>query len=81
MKELSNLLNDAVNVYRTRKYIVKQILVIRESPTEQNILFSEDTFYKRTKTRDKEYNIIFKDKDNLDGKRLPSTSYSRRYVN
>lgn len=81
MKELSNLLNDAVNVYRTRKYIVKQILVIRESPTEQNILFSEDTFYKRTKMRDKEYNIIFKDKDNLDGKRLPSTSYSRRYVN
>lgn len=81
MKELSNLLNDAVNVYRTRKYIVKQILVIRESPTEQNILFSEDTFYKRTKTRDKEYNIIFKDKDNIDGKRLPSTSYSRRYVN
>ena len=81
MKELSNLLNAAVNVYRTRKYIVKQILVIRESPTEQNILFSEDTFYKRTKTRDKEYNIIFKDKDNLDGKRLPSTSYSRRYVN
>lgn len=81
MKELSNLLNDAVNVYRTRKYIVKQILVIRESPTEQNILFSEDTFYKRTKMRDKEYNIIFKDKDNIDGKRLPSTSYSRRYVN
>ena len=81
MKELSNLLNDAVNVYRTRKYIVKQILVIRESPTEQNILFSEDTFYKRTKTRDKEYNIIFKDKGNIDGKRLPSTSYSRRYVN
>lgn len=70
----------ATNVYRTKKYIVKQIIGIQYNCRENNVVYSHDTFYRRTPERDKEYEILFCLKRNIDGKRLPSTMYARIYL-
>lgn len=69
----------ADNVYRTANYIVKQIVWIEGVGAGETRAFSKDTFYKRTKARDKEFEIMFEHRDELNGKRLPSTCYSRVY--
>ena len=77
-----DFVNNADNVYRTREYIVKQ--QISTSVNKNSLithLISEDTYYLRTPKRDVEYNIIFKVRDkNIDGKRIRSTMYTRKYV-
>ena len=73
-------LKGATNVYRTKQYIVKQILGIQYSQEENNVVFSRDTYYRRTPERDREYEILFCLRRNVDGKRLPSTMYARIYV-
>lgn len=77
-----DFVNNADNVYRTREYIVKQ--QISTSVNKKSLithLISEDTYYLRTPKRDVEYNIIFKVRGkNIDGKRIRSTMYTRKYV-
>ena len=73
-------LKGATNVYRTKQYIVKQILGIQYSQEENNVVFSRDTYYRRTPERDKEYEILFCLRRNVNGKRLPSTMYARIYI-
>lgn len=77
---LPDFIIDADNVYRTKNYIIKQILVVDNKPVEENSIMSYDTFYKRNKKRDKQYEIVFSDKTHINGKRLPSTMCSRKYV-
>lgn len=73
-------LENATNVYRTKHYIVKQCICIETHNELNNIIMSQDTFYKRTKKRDKIYEEVFADKQNINGKRLPSVMHSRTYV-
>ena len=73
-------LKGATNVYRTKQYIVKQIIGIQYSQEENNVVFSRDTYYSRTPERDREYEILFCLRRNIDGKRLPSTMYARIYI-
>lgn len=70
----------ATNVYRTKYYIVKQVLGVKCENIEDNAVFSHDVYYTRTLKRDIEYTLFFKDRRNIDGKRLPTTMYARRYV-
>lgn len=77
---LPEFIVDATNVYRTEKYIVKQIIGIKYDCEENNVVFSHDTFYRRTPSRDKEYEILFCRRKNIDGKRLSSTMYARTYI-
>ncbi|HCY49202.1 MAG TPA: hypothetical protein DHU79_02955 [Clostridiales bacterium] len=71
----------ADNVYRTKEFIVKQQLsIIRKDGYEVPVLLSTDTFYKRTKYRDYQYDIMYDDREIPEGKRLPSTSYTRKYI-
>ena len=70
----------ATNVYRTKKYIVKQVIGIQYDCRETNVVYSRDTFYRRTPERDKEYEILFCLRRDVNGKRLPSTMYARTYV-
>lgn len=70
----------ATNVYRTKFYIVRQCMGIKYSEEEDNVLFSHDTYYRRTKTRDREYEEYYRDRKKMNGKRLPSMMYSRQYV-
>ena len=71
---------DASNVYRTKDFIVKQRVVVRESDTQENHLASFDTYYARTRERDAIYEAWFSDRFNIDGKRIKSAMYTRTYV-
>ncbi len=77
---IPDFLYDADNVYRTKHFIVKQVMEVQENTVENNCVVSYDTYYRRTPERDFAYRITYKDKNNIDGKRLPSTSYTRTYV-
>ena len=71
---------DADNVYRTKHFIVKQVIEIVENDIEDNGIISHDTYYRRTTARDLAYTMEFMDKVKINGKRLPSTQYTRRYI-
>ena len=75
-----DFLYDANNVYRTRDYIVKQVIGVRLSDEFNNVVFSFDTYYHRTKKRDKIYEKAFAARKNIDGRRLPTTMYARTYI-
>ena len=79
-KSISNFLNGASNVYRTRDFIVKQEIEVLVNNQAHNAIVSHDTFYRRTKCRDRLYELRFCARKYLDGKRLPSTMYDRKYV-
>ena len=79
-KLLPSFLQNADNIYRTKYYIVKQMLGIQESDAENNQVISVDTYFRRTPRRDLAYDLLFQDKTNLNGKRLPSTMYTRTYI-
>ena len=80
MKDIPAFIVNASNVYRTKDYIVKQVIEIQHDSAEAGNVFSYDTFYKRTPARDRQYDMIFPERRPRNGKRLPSTAYTRRYV-
>ena len=47
---------------------------------DDNVLISYDTYYVRTQKRDKEYEYGMSEKQNIDGKRMRTSMYARRYV-
>ncbi len=79
-KDLPDFIIDATNVYRTKKYIVKQNLYMDYDINNSSILFSQDIYYLRNKKIDRLFDLIFQDRQHLDGKRVRSTSYSRKYI-
>lgn len=79
MSTIPDFIKNATNVYRTKNYIVKQVIGIKYDCKEDNTVFSHDTYYRRTPERDNQYEILFCHRRNVDGKRLPSTMYSRTY--
>lgn len=68
------------NVYRTRDYIVKQELYLIVNSEQNNAVLSVDTYYRRTLLRDSKYQLLYKDRKHIDGKRLPSNTYIRTYI-
>lgn len=80
MNYVPDFMVDAMNVYRTRDFIVKQVIGIKYSDVENIAVISNDTFYRRTKKRDREYERIFLERKHINGKRIPSTMYARTYV-
>lgn len=80
MEKIPEFTLNADNVYRTAEFIVKQSLSVQFDDTEGNSVISNDVFYRRTKRRDSEYEYVFSGRKNIDGKRLPSNMYSRKYV-
>lgn len=80
INDLIQQFDEATNVYRTKHYIVLQDLTIQESGDNEPIILSRDTYYLRTILRDYHYLNKFQNRKNLNGKRLPSTTYIRRYI-
>ena len=78
--QIKEIFENATNVYRTRKYIVKQIISYEVHNEFNNILYSQDTFYKRTYLRDKYYESKYKNKIDINGKRLKTACSSRKYI-
>lgn len=70
----------ATNVYRTENYIVKQVFGISLDSSLGNVTMSYDTYYLRTPERDLLYKLCFSKRRYIDGKRLPTTMYTRKYI-
>ena len=68
------------NVYRMRDYIVKQELYLIVNAEQNNAVLSIDTYYRRTLLRDSKYQLLYKERKHIDGKRLPSNTYIRTYI-
>ena len=77
-----DFLQKADNVYRTSDYIVKQkICTTLDEDTLITHLISDDTYYARTQKRDAEYNVIFRERGKeIDGKRIKSSMFTRKYI-
>ena len=76
----TDFLENADNVYRTRCFIVKQEMEVAKSEVYNNVVISHDTFYLRTYERDVQYEKAFSKKGNINGKRLPSSTTTRKYI-
>lgn len=68
------------NVYRTRDYIVKQELYLIVNAEQNNAVLSVDTYYRRTLERDSKYQLLYKERRHINGKRLPSNTYIHTYI-
>ena len=79
-EKIPDFCKDAVNVYRTKHYIVKQDISLERDDNGDIIVLSTDVFYERTFLRDKQYECVFAKRKFINGNRVPSTSFSRRYV-
>ena len=74
------MLQIATNVYRTKKYIVCQIVGMKRDRELDNAAVSQDAYFARTAARDHLYNDVFEDRINIDGRRLPTNMYTRKYI-
>lgn len=77
-----DFLNEAFNVYRTEKHIVKQKLFESESNSMLiGMTGSNDMYYTRTAKRDRLYEKIFACRgENINGKRVKVSIYTRQYI-
>ena len=80
MKEFIVIITKATNVYRTKDYIVAQELEVQIDNVERNCIISHDVYFKRNKLRDKQFDYLFRFRKNINGRRLVSSMYNRRYV-
>ena len=78
--EMPEFMADATNVYRTRYYIVRQKIELRDDPEFGRYLFSADTYYLCTPKRDREYESVFAGSFARNGRRICTPMYVRRYV-
>lgn len=83
MANINNLikgLDEATNAYRTKHYIVLQYISFHTDEYGDTISISKDIYWQRTILRDWHYLVKFKERKHLDGKRLHSTTYTRKYI-
>ncbi|MBO4251218.1 MAG: hypothetical protein J5911_00975 [Clostridia bacterium] len=71
---------NASNVYRTKNYIVKQKVSLREGESAATLLISDDIYYARDRKRDCMYEAWFADRHPINGKRIKSAMFTRIYV-
>ena len=78
--KIPEYLKDATNVYRTKKYIVRQIIRFEYDAREGANFCSYDTLYLRNEKRDADYEMTFKARRHMDGKRLRTGLCTSNYV-
>lgn len=79
MSSVPEFLIGATNVYRTRYYIVRQRICLRDGESG-SYLVSHDTYFRCTPKLDREYDDVFSDREDVDGKRIPTAMHTRKYV-
>lgn len=80
MSNLKEALMGAMNVYRTKDYIVKQNIAIEYDFQGNSRIHSDDTYILRNKKSDKEYEKMFYEREVINGKRIHSATYIRNYI-
>ncbi|MBQ4558650.1 MAG: hypothetical protein IJA61_04680 [Clostridia bacterium] len=72
---------EADNVYRTKDYIVCQKVSLCRSGKGNTLIMSDDVYLLRTRKRDTDYELVYKVRGkNINGKRMRSASYIRKYI-
>jgi len=79
MFKVPDFMKDAKNVYRTRNYIIKQDISFNYDLYGNTNIHSDDTYYLRNKKLDKEFDRIFADRKNLNGKRICTITHTKKY--
>ena len=77
--EIPDFIRGESNIYRTREFIVKQVISLAHHGLDSAKLISTDTYYLRTPGRDACYESIFGENKDPDGKRIPTMAYFRSY--
>lgn len=80
LNQKPDVLVDANNVYRTRYYIIKQNISVSTDSDGNTNIHSDDVYYLRNKKLDKQFDECFADRILLNGKRLHTTTHTKRYV-
>lgn len=80
MSKIPEFVEDATNVYRTSKYIVKQVFGLRLDDRLGSQAMSFDTYFVRTRERDLLYEMFYADRMDIDGKRIHTAMYTRTYI-
>lgn len=70
----------STNVYRTKCYVVFQDIAVCKDENGETVLVSNDTYYKRSVVRDFYYLSKYKNRKAINGKRLSTNSYTRKYI-
>ena len=78
--DLPDFLVRATNVYRTDYYIVRQQIMYKNDALLGAYLCSKDTFFCRTPERDRLYALAFPKREEVDGKRIRTLMYVRKYI-
>ena len=72
---------EADNVYRTKDFIVCQRVSLYRSGNGNTLLMSDDIYLLRTRSRDADYELVYKVRGKrINGKRMRSGSYTRKYI-
>lgn len=72
---------EADNVYRTKDYIVCQKVSLCRCGDGTTLIMSEDIYLLRTIKRDTDYELCFRVRGKqINGKRMRSASYTRKYI-
>ena len=80
MLSLLDELELASNAYRTKKFIVTQRIMFRQTESDGSMILSVETFYARNDERDAIYEKVFQNRINIDGRRLHTTMSTRSYI-
>ena len=80
MNNLLKEIEQAHNIYRTKHFIVAQILSVEHSKTQVSNTLSTDRYFRRTKQRDRDFEKYLLTLPSDKVKRLPSTMYTRTYI-
>lgn len=80
MRNLKEILIGAVNIYRTKDFIVKQNIALDYDFQGNSRIHSDDTYILRNRKLDKEYERIFYERESINGKRIHSATYIRTYI-
>ena len=78
--DLPDFLVRATNVYRTDYYIVRQQVMYKNDALLGAYPCSKDTFFCRTPERDRLYALAFPKREEVDGKRIRTLMYVRKYI-
>ena len=75
-----DFMKNANNVYRTKYYIIKQVLSINTDMSGSSTIHNDDFYYLRTKHLDKLFELYFGNRLVINGKRLHSTTHAKKYM-
>ena len=80
IKKIIDLSKNADNIYRTKFYIIKQVLSLETNFNGQTNIHSDDFYYLRNKKLDLDYEKKFCNRLIINGKRIHTATHTKHYM-